>query len=126
MIGLSDTKLTKIHRWIPKMKTANIMDYQSKKISIQKNKMKRVPLSFVILFVAIIINTGCEQNNQKEEIKKTGIDSAAAFILTKEPVNKEINFPAELIPLERAEIYAKVSGYIKKLSVDIGDHVKKG
>ncbi|WP_315816779.1 efflux RND transporter periplasmic adaptor subunit [Paraflavitalea speifideaquila] len=41
-------------------------------------------------------------------------------------MNKQITFPAELVPLERAEIFAKVSGYVSALKVDIGDRVSKG
>jgi RND family efflux transporter MFP subunit len=48
------------------------------------------------------------------------------FVLQKDTVNKQITFPAELIPLERAEIFAKVSGYVSALKVDIGDRVSKG
>jgi RND family efflux transporter MFP subunit len=59
-------------------------------------------------------------------VKKIGSDSVAVFILGKEPVNKQITFPAELTSLERADIYAKVSGYIKTLKADIGDHVRQG
>src|SRR6185503_16938138 len=47
-------------------------------------------------------------------------------ILRKSPVSKQVSFPAELLPKERAEISAKVSGYIKSLKVDIGDPVKQG
>ena len=61
-----------------------------------------------------------------QEVKKAGADSVAVFILKKEPVSKQISFPAELIPMEKAEIIAKVSGYVKSLKVDIGDRVQQG
>ncbi len=111
---------------IRKTKTANIMKLIIKIISIQKNKMKRFAWYCSVLFLLILTATGCKQNTQEQETKKSEVDSVAAFILKKETVNKEISFPAELIPLERAEIYAKVSGYVKNLRVDIGDHVLKG
>lgn len=70
---------------------------------------------------------GCHESNSKAETtKKSGIDSVPAFTLHKDTVNKKITFPAELIPLERAEVYAKVSGYISAIKVDIGDRVSKG
>ncbi|HTF30629.1 MAG TPA: efflux RND transporter periplasmic adaptor subunit, partial [Flavitalea sp.] len=53
-------------------------------------------------------------------------DSVTVFTLKKEPVTKQVNFPAELTSLERAEIFAKVSGYIKSVKADIGDRVQKG
>jgi multidrug efflux pump subunit AcrA (membrane-fusion protein) len=34
--------------------------------------------------------------------------------------------PATIEPLEQADLYAKVAGYVTEVSVDIGDHVKAG
>jgi len=75
---------------------------------------------------AITLIAGCSHNNSKREVKQSGVDSVSVFSLKKEQINKQITFPAELTPLERAEIYAKVSGYINEFKVDIGDRVKKG
>lgn len=82
----------------------------------------------IVLTVAIasVLIAGCSQNNSKQEVKQSSVDSVAVFSLKKEQINKHITFPAELTPLERAEIYAKVSGYINEFKVDIGDRVKKG
>ena len=77
--------------------------------------------------ITTILLAGCGQgNNNTGTPSKTGTDSVAVFILHKDTVNKQITFPAELIPLERAEIFAKVSGYVSSLKVDIGDKVSKG
>ena len=88
--------------------------------------MKRFSLYCGVLYLIILAGSGCQQNTQKQGTEKPEADSVSVFILEKEPVNKEISFPAELIPRERAEIYAKVSGYVKNLKVDIGDHVVQG
>lgn len=79
-----------------------------------------------LLTVALL--TGCKESSSSnsEIAKKTGADSVAVFTLQKDSANKRITFPAELIPLERAEIFAKVSGYVSALKVDIGDKVNKG
>jgi len=76
---------------------------------------------------SIVLMTGCKDSSNKPVLnKKAGVDSAAAFVLQKDSVNKQITFPAELTPLERAEIFPKVSGYVKNLKVDIGDKVQRG
>src|SRR5450759_4184425 len=82
----------------------------------------------IVLTVATssVLIAGCSQNNSKREVKQSGVDSVAVFSLKKVQINKQITFPAELTPLERAEIYAKVIGYINEFKVDIGDRVKKG
>ncbi|MDO9186226.1 MAG: efflux RND transporter periplasmic adaptor subunit [Bacteroidia bacterium] len=86
--------------------------------------MKFSIASSIITFGLLI--TSCSQNDSKQEAKKQVVDSIAVFTLKKEPVNKQILFPAELTSFERAEIYAKVGGYINELKVDIGDRVEKG
>lgn len=80
-----------------------------------------ITIAFLLLFTG-----ACRQTTKKTEVQKTTVDSAAAFILKKGEVNKQISFPAELIPMEKAEIYPKVTGYIASVKVDIGDRVKKG
>lgn len=71
------------------------------------------------------LQTGCKQTS-KPESKQLAIDSIPAFVLQKAQVSKQITFPAEIIPFERAEIRPKVSGYINAVKVDIGDKVQKG
>lgn len=86
-------------------------------------------LSPIILSVSLvaIAFTACRQSPAKTDPgKRSGPDSVAVFILKKDSVNKQLTFPAELIPLERAEIVAKVTGYVQKIKVDIGDKVHKG
>jgi len=82
----------------------------------------------IVLTVATasVLFAGCSQNNSKREVKPSKVDSVTVFSLKKAQIKKQIIFPAELTPLDRAEIYAKVSGYINELKVDIGDRVKKG
>jgi membrane fusion protein, multidrug efflux system len=107
------------------MKTVKIMNQPTNTITISKCTIMRLfyLVSKSILF--LILLAGCRQSS-KQVTKKPGIDSVAVFILTKEPVNKQVSFPAELVPAEKADIYAKVSGYIKNIKVDIGDNVRKG
>ena len=37
-----------------------------------------------------------------------------------------VSLPATVEPLEQADLYAKVAGYVTEVAVDIGDHVKAG
>ena len=92
---------------------------------IRTNKLKIVLLLTGTISFALLIS-GCKQKDKQVAIKKAGADFVAVFILVKEPVNKQITFPAEMTSLERAEIYAMVSGYIKALKADIGDRVQNG
>src|SRR5207249_605675 len=53
-------------------------------------------------------------------------DTLQAFIVTVQPVTKTLTLPSELMPFEKAELLAKIQGYVKDIKVDIGEHVKAG
>ncbi len=75
------------------------------------------------VLVLLVLMSSCSQENK--ETKKTE-DVKNAFTLKKQEVSKTLNLPAELLPFDRAEINAKVEGYVQKVLVDIGDVVNKG
>lgn len=54
------------------------------------------------------------------------LDTVQVFRLQDTSVGKNIELPAELLPLERADIAARVQGYVKEIKVDIGDKVRRG
>lgn len=88
--------------------------------------MKRSDTILPLLITVGILIFSCSPSDKKKENKNAKIDSVAVFTLNKVAVNKKMTFPAELTPIERAEIYAKISGYVKEVKVDIGDRVRKG
>lgn len=53
-------------------------------------------------------------------------DTVQVFLLHQDTVKKTVELPAELIPYESAELFAKVQGFVKEMKVDLGDKVKKG
>jgi membrane fusion protein, multidrug efflux system len=71
----------------------------------------------------IFLSTNCR--SKSSEIQKTD-DAKDAFILTKQTVGINLSLPAELLPQEKADINAKVDGFVQSVMVDIGDLVKKG
>jgi RND family efflux transporter MFP subunit len=44
----------------------------------------------------------------------------------RESLKREITQPAQVLPYEQTDIFAKVSGYLRNIEVDIGDRVKEG
>jgi RND family efflux transporter MFP subunit len=80
-------------------------------------------LSLTAISLACLL-AGCSGHKSQPPVS-VAPDSIGVFILKKEAITKNLLLPVELHPLERAEIYAKVEGYVRELSVDIGDHVKR-
>jgi len=64
-----------------------------------------------------------------DKAKAEGSEQAVSVEVT-QPVRRELSrtlrMPATLLPGEMADLYAKVSGYIASVKVDIGSKVKKG
>jgi membrane fusion protein, multidrug efflux system len=108
------------------IKTADFMKRLIKYQLIKNIFMKRSLIIIIIVLTAEFLITNCSTPTNNNIIKNSKADSVTVFNLKKVPVKKKLSFPAELIPIEKAELYAKVNGYVKEIKVDIGDHVKKG
>lgn len=78
----------------------------------------------IILSLSVLFMSACDYG-KKESASTPVADSVEVFTLRKEAVSKPFSLPAELLPWERAEVYAKVEGYVRELKVDIGDRVEK-
>jgi RND family efflux transporter MFP subunit len=46
--------------------------------------------------------------------------------VVKKTLSRQITLSSELVPFEEIDVYAKESGYVQKLNVDYGTHVKQG
>src|SRR6201997_386883 len=46
--------------------------------------------------------------------------------VTKKTLSRQITLSSELVPFQEIDVYAKESGYVQKLNVDYGSHVKHG
>jgi membrane fusion protein (multidrug efflux system) len=78
-----------------------------------------------LIFPGFLISCNPQENNSPK-IESPKPDSVKVFILKTDSAKKSISLPGELIPLETVLIRAKLTGYIRKLNVDIGSKVKKG
>lgn len=95
--------------------------------SISKNKVSRVLLALTT--VLVLIFAACSPNRQeKEKEDRKDLKPVAHPTAPVKFINPEygISVPAELKPYEQVAVYAKVTGFVKQLYVDRGDHVRKG
>jgi membrane fusion protein (multidrug efflux system) len=81
-------------------------------------KITSIILASIVLFIY-----ACDPG-KKESASTAVADSVEVFTLKKETVTKTFSLPAELLPWERADVYAKVEGYVRELKADIGDRVR--
>lgn len=94
-------------------------------ILTNSNKITRIT---ALLICATILAAGCHETEVKIQVKEQphGSDSVKAFILIEDSAKKTVTVPGELLPFEKAQVRAKMQGYIRALKVDIGSRVQKG
>ena len=94
---------------------------------MQLNYMKITFLHPGICLIIAVSLLSCNENEKQTVQTKTNtIDTLDAFVVTQQQVNKIASLPSQLAPFEKAELFAKIPGYVKTMKVDIGDHVKPG
>ena len=81
-------------------------------------------LIFAGLFTGLL--SGCGGDRKAEAEDAAHAPSAPVVKVVRRDLNNELEIASEFEPLQEIEVYAKVSGYIKKLYVDWGTHVKQG
>jgi RND family efflux transporter MFP subunit len=85
----------------------------------------RVFRSLLSLPLFLFIGLGCRHaDDGQNEPAQTPIASVA--VATRASLSNTLNVAGEFIPFQEVELHAKVAGYIKHISVDIGDKVKAG
>jgi RND family efflux transporter MFP subunit len=85
-------------------------------------------LSFAIVGIAGLLAVGLSScsggGNGKasaDELVTVGVTK-----VVKKTLSRQITLSSELVPFQEIDVYAKESGYVQKLNVDYGTHVKTG
>lgn len=111
----------------------NSMTYMIIKLLDEIHFMKPQPIHMRVIFkiiLALTISVGltsCGNNHAKDT--KTAASNEVEypiFLLKRQQVSSQLRLPGELEGYYETGIMAKVSGYIKTMKVDIGDHVNEG
>src|SRR3954467_11296710 len=78
--------------------------------------------------ILILVCSSCSrpQNAQAEDIKASEAPTVAVTKAGTENLAHDIVLTAEFRPFQEIDVMAKVAGYVKKISVDVGDHVQEG
>lgn len=65
---------------------------------------------------------GCRENGQE----KMSIPTASVAPVMRGDLSSTLTVAGEFQPYQEVDLHAKVSGYIRRINVDIGDRIKKG
>jgi membrane fusion protein, multidrug efflux system len=85
-------------------------------------------MRLIIAAIAATFLISCQEETPKNAgAAATNVpDTVPGFVLHDTNIQKNIELPAELLPYEQADLFAKVQGYVKELKVDMGDKVRRG
>ena len=83
-------------------------------------------LSFFIFLISSAALTGCGEGRKAAADDAANAPTAAVVKVTRGNIADSLEIASEFQPFQEVDVYAKVSGYIRKLYVDYGTHVKQG
>jgi len=73
-----------------------------------------------------ILMAGCGSSEAKKDEKPVEKNITETFLLTKDKISTDLQLPGELIAFQQVDLYAKVTGFVKEMKVDIGSEVSAG
>jgi RND family efflux transporter MFP subunit len=79
------------------------------------------------LVAAMVLALSSCSGNRNEQVQASGPAATVGVTrVVKKSLSRQITLSSELVPFQEIDVYAKESGYVKKLLVDYGTHVKTG
>jgi len=78
-----------------------------------------------IAFCGSLWLTSCSGRSDKP-VEASGAVRVGVVNVVKKSLGRQLTLSSELVPFQEIDVYAKESGYVKKLMVDYGTHVKAG
>ncbi len=83
-------------------------------------------LALTVLIVTTVVNlSSCSGDGKQVQASGPTITVGVTKVV-KKSLGRQITLSSELVPFQEIDVYAKESGYVKKLMVDYGTHVKAG
>jgi RND family efflux transporter MFP subunit len=83
-------------------------------------------LSFFIFLIFLVALIGCGEGHKAAADDAANAPVAAVVKVARGNIADNLEIASEFQPFQEVDVYAKVSGYIQKLYVDYGTHVKQG
>jgi RND family efflux transporter MFP subunit len=83
-------------------------------------------LNFFIVLICVTALLGCGEEHKAAANDAANAPAAAVVKVTRGNIADNLEIASEFQPFQEVDVYAKVSGYIQKLYVDYGTHVKQG
>lgn len=90
----------------------------------------RKPICFIFLIVcalAVLLSVaGCRSDGRNSDANAAETPAATVVAATRGSIVHKLNLAGQFQPFQVVDVHAKVSGYIRRIYVDIGDRVHQG
>jgi RND family efflux transporter MFP subunit len=84
------------------------------------------PAAYHWIFTLIIVSALAAGCGEARRADASDVPRAAVVKVQRKNLSSTLEIASEFLPYQEIDVYAKVSGYIQKLYVDWGTHVKQG
>lgn len=74
----------------------------------------------------LVVAAGCRHTDEGAKDPAQAAPIAPIALAVRAPLTNTLDVAGEFVPLQEVELHAKVAGYIRHISVDIGDRVRAG
>jgi len=88
------------------------------------NAFGYISVGFAVMLVGAL--SSCSGHSEKVEANAQQAVTVGVTGVVKKTVSRQITLSSELVPFQEIDVYAKESGYVQKLDVDYGTHVRVG
>jgi RND family efflux transporter MFP subunit len=88
------------------------------------NAFGYISVGLAVMLVGAL--SSCSGRSEKVEANAQQAVTVGVTSVVKKTVSWQITLSSELVPFQEIDVYAKESGYVQKLDVDYGTHVKAG
>src|SRR5581483_1178562 len=79
-----------------------------------------------IAMSAALVSCGKSDAARASASSQNSLPEVAVAKVSRKPMARYLTISSELVPFQEIDVYAKESGFVSKLYVDYGSHVKKG
>jgi RND family efflux transporter MFP subunit len=79
-----------------------------------------------VLCGAILVLGAGACSRPHAEVRSADVPAVAVATVTREDLAQRLTVAAEFRPYQEIDVYSKVSGYLRSIAVDVGDHVRQG
>jgi len=91
-----------------------------------KLRQRRILIFVMTLAACFLVSLLIRRRASADQGSDSGLHPAAVIVAKRQPISNSLTLSGEFRPFQEVDVHAKIAGYIRKISVDVGDHIKAG